>query len=363
MRSRYLFAFLVPALLALSACTPPVPPEVKAFRDELNVPCGSGDITISRPLVYSDFIDSYMENFNNACPDVTVHVVDPGESADVVIAEPASMKAQLASTGCTAKIDTPIAYDGSAIVYSQSNISELLLSPHSLSDLLNGQFATWDSPALVADNPDGGFPSDSFNVLSSNDLSSVRALNAWGEILDGPRWSPIMSDADVVIAEPNWDADTASNDLSEENVVGVTPLSFALNNSLYVAAIKTEQFDSPTYADIDSLTAGASQMRLDSTTSLILTPTYDSERAVTPPLGADKPNQPWGAVYAVRGVMCESTTNAETAQSFLRYGVRADQQNGLSSYNLAPIPEDVRLKLATKLNQGLHIPTDVPIPE
>ena len=363
MRSRYLFALLVPALLALSACTPPVPPEVKAFRDELNVPCGSGEITISRPLVYTDFVDSYVENFNNACPDVTVNVVDPGESADVVIAESGSIKSQLAVNGCDAKIDTPIAYDGSAVVYSQSSISELDLSTKSLSDLLNGKFSTWDTPKLTADNPDGGFPSDAFHMLSNNDPSAIQGLNAWGKILAGSDWTPIMRTDDVYGVEQNWDADTALSDLSEENVVGVTPLSFALNNSLYVAAMRTKQFDTPTYADIDSLTAGASQMRLDSTASFILTPTFDPAKPVTPPLGSDKPSQPWGAVYAVHGIMCASSANAETAQSFLRYGVRADEQQSLSSYNLAPIPEDVRLTIAHKLNEGLHIPTDVPIPE
>lgn len=357
MRSRTLLALISPALILITACTPPVPPEVQAFRDELNVPCGTGEITVSRPMIYTDFVDSYVANYNTACPDVLVTVVDAGEPADVVISESGNVRNNLDAINCEAKIDTPIGYEGSALVYSQSSISELDLSPMTLAHLISGQLATWSDPKLVRDNPSGDFPSDSINVLGAMDLSAVQGFNAWGKSMVGSKWTDL-----TISSDQTWDADTALNEFNNDNVVGITPLSFALNNSLYVAAIRNPQFETPTYPDLDSLTAGASQMRLDDTTSFIMTPTYDPAKAVTPPLGSDTPNQPWGAVYPVRGIMCAQTTNAETSQAFLRYGVRADEQQSLGSYNLAPIPEDVRLKLAAKLNQGLNIPTDVPIP-
>ena len=352
MRARVLVMVTALMIPLTTACTPPVPPEVQAFRDELNVPCGSGEITVARPDLYLDFVDNLVANFNAACPDVMVNVVEENEVADVVISTSES-------SPCEVKIDTPLAYDAAAVVFSQSSISELVLSPRTLSRLLNGQLSGWSDQQVVSDNPGVQLPSDEITIAADAVPESLRALNNWGKHLSPNGWTDIAAQD----SSAKWNIDDSLMTLSEDNVVGVVPLSFAANNSLIVANLKDSQFELPTSADVDTATAGASQMQLASDSSFILKTFWDSDKKVTPPAGTDTPNQPWGAVYPVRGLMCAQSSNPETAQSFLRYGVRADEQQGLISYNLASIPEDVRLKLARKLNQGLRIPTDVPIPE
>jgi ABC-type phosphate transport system substrate-binding protein len=354
MRLRSLGVLVAVAIPLLGACTPPVPPEVQSFRDELNVPCGTGSLTISRPELYTDFVDNLVSNFTTACPDVSVNVVDPDptQAVDIAITD------QATASGCDVKIDTPIAYDGTAIVFSQSSISELDLSAGSLSALLRNEVAKWSDSRLTKDNPDGEFPSDAITLVPSALPAATTAINDWGKSLDQSHWTAVPDHADAM----PWNTNDALTDLSNDNVVGMAPLSFALNNSLSVAAVKDPKFDTYTYADVDSLTAGASQESLADDSSFILSPVWDAAKAPVPPAGSDTASQPWGAVYAVHGLMCANTASAEAAQSFLRYGVRADEQQSVSSYSLAPIPEDVRLKLASKLNQGLHIPTDVPIP-
>ena len=354
MRLRSLGVLVAVAIPLLGACTPPVPPEVQSFRDELNIPCGSGSLTLSRPELYTDFVDNLVTNFTSACPDVSVNVIDPDptQAVDIAITD------QGAAPGCDVKIDTPVAYDGAAIVYSQSSISELDLSATTLASLLNNDIKKWSDSRLTADNPDGDFPSDQLTVLPSGLPAATLAINGWGKALGNSQWIPVLDHAD---ANP-WNPNDALTSLSEDNVVGLAPLSFASNNSLSVAAVKDSQFSTPTYADVDSLTAGASQMTLPSDSSFILTTVWDPSKSAVPAAGSDIASQPWGAVYAVHGLMCSSSASAEAAQSFLRYGVRADEQQSVSSYGLAPIPEAIRLKLAAKLNQGLHIPTDVPIP-
>jgi hypothetical protein len=354
MRLRSLGVLVAIAIPLLGACTPPVPPEVQSFRDELNVPCGSGALTVSRPELYTDFVDNLVANFTSACPDVSVNVIDPDPTQVVDIA----ITDEPSAPGCDVKIDTPIAYDGAAIVYSQSSISELDLSADSLSALLNSTISKWSDSRLTADNPDGDFPSDQFTVLPNSLPAAMTAINAWGKALSKSQWIPV----DDKSTTNTWNPNDALTDLSNDNVVGLAPMSLASNNSLSVAAIRDTQFSAPTYADVDSLTAGASQMTLPSDSSFILTTVWDSSKPAVPAVGSDTASQPWGAVYAVHGLMCSSSASPEAAQSFLRYGVRADEQQSVSSYSLAPIPEDVRLKLASKLNQGLHIPTDVPIP-
>jgi len=355
MRSRRLLVLFMVAAPLLAACTPPVPPEVEAFRAELNVPCGTGTITLSRPALYTDFVDNLVSNFTSACPDVTVNVIDPDPKKPVDIA----ITDQAVLDGCDVKIDTPLGYDGAAIVYSQSNIAQLDLSAATMSALLNGQISTWTDSRLTKDNPDGDFPGDNLSVVQTSLSAETMALNDWGKLLDKANWTDVASNAGAMA----WDVDAALTDLANDNVVSVAPLSFAANNSLSLATIKDPHFSEVTYADVETATAGASQMTLESDETLIFKTVRDPSKPATPSAGADVASQPWGAVYPIHGLMCSSTTSTEAAQSFLRYGVRADQQEGLISYNLAPIPEDVRLKLAAKLNQGLHIPTDVPIPE
>jgi ABC-type phosphate transport system substrate-binding protein len=139
MRLRSLVVLVV--LPLLGACTPPVPPEVQAFRAELNVPCGTGSLTLSRPTIYTDVVDSLVSNFTSACPDVAVNVIDPDPKTRVDIA----ITDQDSIPGCDVKIDTPIAYDGAAIVYSQSSIAELDLSASTMAALLNGQIQKFDA--------------------------------------------------------------------------------------------------------------------------------------------------------------------------------------------------------------------------
>ncbi len=352
MRARVLVMVTALMIPLTTACTPPVPPEVQAFRDELNVPCGSGEITVARPDLYLDFVDNLVANFNAACPDVIVTVVEENEVADVVISTSET-------SPCDVKIDTPLAYDATAVVFSQSSISELALSPQTLSKLLNGELSGWNDQRIVSDNPDVELPADEITITTNAIPENVQALNNWGKQLEPSTWANV----EVQDSSATWNADDALMVLSEDNVIGIVPFSFAANNSLNVVALKDSHFDLPTFADVDTVTAGASQMKLVSESNFILKTVWDSEKKVTPPVGADTPDQPWGAVYPVRGLMCATSSNPETAQSFLRYGVRADEQQSLISYSLALIPEDVRLKLAAKLNQGLRIPTDVPIPE
>jgi hypothetical protein len=199
----------------------------------------------------------------------------------------------------------------------------------------------------------------SLTLVPSALRAETAALNTWGQDLGKTQWTPVSEHADA----KTWNADDALTALANDNVVGLAPLSFAANNSLSVAAIHDPRFSTVTYADVDTATAGASQMKLSSDSSLIFKTVWDPTKPAVPTAGSDTASQPWGAMYPIHGLMCSSTASAEAGQSFLRYAVRADEQQGLIGYNLAAIPEDVRLKLAAKLNQGLHIPTDVPIPQ
>ena len=66
------------AALVLSACTPPLPPDVLAAQAESNITCQKGTIDVSSPEIFKGALDAVGQSLTTTCADQKVVEVDAG---------------------------------------------------------------------------------------------------------------------------------------------------------------------------------------------------------------------------------------------------------------------------------------------
>ncbi|MFM1917445.1 MAG: hypothetical protein RJB01_960, partial [Actinomycetota bacterium] len=80
-----LAASLATLPLLLSACTPPMPPDVLAAVAEAQINCESGNVSVAVPEEFAGSMDAVGAALSGVCPEQTVTEVPVGEAAPVYI--------------------------------------------------------------------------------------------------------------------------------------------------------------------------------------------------------------------------------------------------------------------------------------
>jgi len=74
----------------VSACTPPMPPDVLAAVSEQQITCAEGQINIAIDEFNIPVIQSINDLFVSSCTDATINLINDPATADIVISDGAT---------------------------------------------------------------------------------------------------------------------------------------------------------------------------------------------------------------------------------------------------------------------------------
>ncbi len=368
-RGIVLAAVVSAGALALSACTPPMPPDVLAARAEANIECGTGNIDISTPQEFTGSMDTVGAALASVCPDQTVTEVAASAASPVALVGAAPGPADIASfkaASCPADkvITIPAFAYPVTIAYSVLGLEGLVFTPQAAAGVLNGTVTTWEDPLIADANPDfdlSGLPPISLVSIDAPQ-GAVTAMTTWISQQNSAAWpeGPVsklkagkkFADQDAMIAEM----------LASEGALAVMPIFTAVNNGIGSANLPVKGTDLNgqevdtvvTSDDIQLYKVGSGA------TNVTVTPEGDilasaatggfpvagnfdlaSSKIV---LGEGAGLAGWPVEGYAHLLICDSGSATALPLLYAQFLVRLAGQGALESFGLTPMPEPIRIK-------------------
>jgi hypothetical protein len=350
-----LFATLALAISAstlLTACDPPMPPEMLAQLAEQSYTCVEGDVSVAAEPSNATVVDTLAEGLAAACIDpleaMTISRSDDLQSADIVIA---------AGTyeGCTPFASVPYGFDAGVVSYNVPGTDSLNLGYKTMASLLNGEIGNWNDPAIAKDNPDLTLPDLPVTVRLSAEPNSMKALATalafQGANLDIENFEPVNL-FDGSVPEP-----------LVEGELEIIPNSVAVFNGLPTIGLNSGEKDPETgdmlfaVAGEESFFAAGTQL-VAKTKDSTLTMSVDSKIEPQPMFEGEVAAIPYQAIFPLTMTLCgEDTLLKRAAAAFM---LRLDSQGALGYLNISQLPEVVRYSAVGLVRKGLPTPTVAP---
>lgn len=337
------------AILSLTACDPPMPPEVIAALAEQTYTCvdGTGKIAFTSGFtsdVYQGFVDSLTYS---DC--VTTMFLEPTEDfaeADLLVSDYAPL-----ASDCKPVAAVPFALDAGVLLYQLTDVGSVNFSKETAKRVLSGEITNWNDKALVEDNPQTELPDLPLTLrlnADENALKSVIGLT-FGD--------SDLSRTDIVAEKQN---DVNSFIYPEEGELVVAPNSFAVSLGLYPVNIRlggdptlTENLATP---DANGFFSAGTQL-VPATSGNFVTVKLDPSITPTPPQGLDEIAQPYQALYPVNMYMCEDN---RVNRALARFLLRLDTQGSIGFSSYIQQPESARTTGLAVVSVGLPSPTPTP---
>lgn len=337
------------ATLALTACDPPMPPEVQAALDEVSYTCVSGESSVRSPEYMNDIVVGWADSLSYSCvdPEPTMTFTVTTDAATSVDAEISAYPAV-----CAPKQTVPVAVDAGVFVFNLPDVGNVNISPEHMSGILTGDITNWSE--LASDNPQTTLPSLPISVFPEADEIALQS------VIDFLKLSNVEPTKDLLVqgvASPSGDQYT----LLEPGQIALVPYSYAVYFGLYSASVFLnidEETGEPVVAvpDLEGIQSAASQFAISKTSSSL---SVKLDKNIAPSAASGfEPAVPYQAVYPVNFYTCNDTTLVPRAVG--RFMLRLDQQGSLGGYNYAPLAENVRIESAYVIRQGLPTPTPTP---
>jgi hypothetical protein len=335
------------SILALSACTPPMPPEFKAELAERYVTCVDGSLSVSAPSELTEVAQTWVDGLSESCSGFAGTVVDPATPADVYLG--------LAGTisPCTVAASSPVGLDAVAVVVTVDGLDGVVFSPALLYKALSGKMTSWADPELQELNPDLTLTDTPVVLRPSVRTSDIAALNEWMSRLDPEGWPGTPSG---LVANDILDPALVVTEVENEGTISILPASFALGNSFQTAQIQLES--DVVGVNSESIYSAGTQFVATATGSIV-TAAIDSSVEPAPAPGSDVAPSPWQGLNQYVISVC-SGSNEMVGRSFARYALRLDSQGALPIAGLYEIPESIRIVGVEAVSQGLPEPTIPP---
>jgi len=348
--SRVIGAVLIlgTASLGLTACDPPMPPEVAAQIAEQTYTCVEGESTVVVPGNMTDLLIGWADSLSYACVDpepvMTMLQGDDALTANAEVSEYAPL--------CEALASVPLAVEAGVLVFYQSEIGSLNLSAESIQGILNGSITNWNQ--LGTDNPGAEMPDFPLSILPTADTQALKSVN------DYLKLKGLATDDSVVSAVDHPAMEDYA--LLEDGQMAIVPNSYAVALGLYPAALYlgfNDEFQEPILAtpDVAGIQSASTQW-LVSKDAKGVGVVLDANKTPTAPEGSDFAPEPYQIIYPVNFSVCG--TDSLVSRAAARFMLRLDSQGALGASNYAPLPEPVRIESLLSVSKGL--PTPKPIP-
>lgn len=341
-----LAALLVVGAVTLTACTPPMPPEVAAALAEQTYVCQNGDVALSTPSALADDLPMITDSMTANCPAMTATSVEAGTASQIFIDSAAP-----AAAVCTPAYTTPFALDAAVVSVTLADSAGVVLSPASIAGIFDGSIKTWDSAKLAADNSGEQVGSGPITVLPLTDAKALKAFSAWYQHLTGKAFN-----APLIKAKRNLTVDDLGT--LAEGTVALLPYStftaygiYAETIPLAASILADKKVAEGITADSAGIISAGTQLQLSKTDAGI-TVKMDYSAKPVPPLGSDIAPVPYGAIYPVNLSLCGKPSLL--ARAVARFMLRQDSQGTMTAF--VSLPENLRAESLIGVSKGLPTP-------
>lgn len=331
------------SLGTLTACDPPIPDSVLVEIAERSYTCETGEVSISTDPILFDVATLWADSVAEACEgEMIFSPQTENNTADIQITR--------SEDGiCEAFDATPVAVDGAAIVFFNSEAFLLSLDAATVQGIFSGEITSWADPAITATNPDLGLSDLPIVVSPGAPAAAVKAMESWTSRLSG-------AEVPFSLLEVNEVSQADSIYELPEGGIALISLSEALYAGVTIANVINEE-GVAVEPGLESLTFAGSQF-VATKADTSVTVELDPEKQAIALAGQEFAGAPYQAVFPVYMYLCGEDTLLKRAAA--RFMLRQDSQGLIGSSTLTYISEDVRIAAAAHVSIGLPTPTAVP---
>lgn len=349
------------AALVLSGCTGPR--ETLAYANGFRVDCGGKQtLTASGSTAQANAMTKFIDAYKKACPGQTLDYTANGSGAG--IADFLAGKTDFAGS------DTPLSgdqYDGAkqrcggndawnlpvvfgplAVTYNLNAVDDLVLDAPTLAKIFNGTITRWDDPALTALN--ASMPSEEIHVIYRSDVSGTTYnFQSYLQAASAGAWkqgaTKMFNGGVGTGAEGNKGTSAAVK--NTEGAISYNELSFALDQGLYAAAIKTpasRRSLRPVRIGTDTVGKTISGAKITGTGNNLVLDISSFYNPAQPDV--------YPIVMATYEIVCSKYPNNDIAQAvkgFLQAAIGPGQIE-LAKKGYIPLPIDFQSKVATAVD-------------
>ncbi len=244
---------LAVAAVALSACSNAH--ATLAYAVGAKVDCGGKQTLIaSGSTAQSNAVTKFVDAYHKACPGQTLNYTANGSGAgiseflsgktdfggsDIPLSGDQYAAAKQRCGGADAW-NLPVVFGPLAITYNLGAVDSLVLDAPTLAKIFNGTITRWDDPALTALN--ASMPAEDVRVIYRSDASgTTENFQAYLQAASGGAWNKGTGktfNGGVGIGAAG-NKGTSELVKTTEGAISYNELSFALQQGLYAAEIKT----------------------------------------------------------------------------------------------------------------------------
>lgn len=330
--------------IALSGCTPPMPPEVLAALAEQTYTCESGSGTLSLPQAVSDLGTMWQDSLVEACGDMSLELASDGQPADLELSATGTFSAE-----CKPFATVPFALDAAVLAANMPELGELFLTPQLAEQILSGEITSWDDPKLVEVNPDYELPAMPITVVENTQKNTLEAFSSWMTRLGGHEFRHSL----VKAGKPVTEVDASG---LAEGAVALMPYSQSAQAMLLNATILTSgnKAESAVPADMESIASAGTQFAAKQANGSVSATLKPDSKPIAPD-GLDSAPLPYQATYIGYLALCGEDTLVKRALA--RFLLRQDSQGMLGASNMLNVAESVRVISLDAVSKGLTLPS------
>jgi ABC-type phosphate transport system substrate-binding protein len=342
---------------ALSACTPPLPPDVLAAQAENTIKCQKGDQPVALPEDFAGAMAPVSANLSGVCPYQSISEVAAGETASLQLVDHAPNADEIAAfqKTCSGSVIVVPAFGyGVAIGYNIIGLEGLVLSPQVTAGILSGSITSWEDPAIAEANPGvdlTGLPDIAVASVEAP-TGSVEAMTAWLSKEAPSDWTGGTVGTLKTGTKFPTTADLLGELTATEGTVAVLPIAEAVANAVPVASVPVKDLViAPDDTQLQKVGVGATNVTKDDKGNLLASPgiggvpvegNFDLAASKIV-LAEGQPLVGWPIVGVAHMMVCDDP-NDPLPLSTAQYMVRLAGQGGFEASGVTPLPEPIRIQ-------------------
>ena len=317
-------ALVIGASFLLTACDPPMPPEVKAALAEQSYTCVEGDTQLAAAESIAAVAGDWQSSVESNCPGMTIT-----PTAEIS----AATELQIGIGKCVAYETVPFAVDAVVLAVQLTDITNVNLDALAIQKIWSGEITNWNDPTIVALNPNFTMPNTPISFGSDIDAESAKPLSDW-----------LGRTAAIDIS---FGSGAAKLDSMVEGAIVVGAYSKVSALGLTMVGITSKVGQDGVIPEQGSLASAASMFKGSRFT-------FDPKAKPIAPEGVAVAPIPYQAVSLVWLNLCG--TDSLKTRAAARYILRQDSQGSLGLSTVVALPENIRVLSLSAVSKGLPEP-------
>lgn len=324
--------------LTLTACDPPMPPEVIASLAEQTYTCVEGDTQLHAIDTVASVAGDWQLSVESNCPGMTITpTTELSELAELQV-----FRADSSASG-TSYSEVPFALDAVVLAVSLTDITNVNLSAEVISKIWSGEITNWSDAEIATLNPNFELPDVDIIFGVDGDVGDTTPF------LD---WMKRLAAKDVSLA-----GGSASLDDFAEGSIVLTKYSKATELLATMAGIVTADGGEGVVPTNETVLTAATMFKTKTVSGKVEL-TFDPKAKAIAPEGIAVAPIPYQAVTLITlALVGEDSLKTRAAA---RYLLRQDSQGSLGLSSVIALPEMLRAISLATVSVGLPQPTLAP---